>query len=1048
MLTPEDEPVSPRGYFPTDPPRESTVLTVGELIDDRISHSPDAIAIRFDNHRVTYAELGERVTQYAAAMSSYLPASGFIGVILEHSMDLIPVLLAVWKAGAAYVPLDPDIPAARLEFMIRDSGVSAIVTSRRWLPRLPPNPPPVVCVEDLASQSSGSTKVSTRVVPNGRMPAYLIYTSGTSGRPKGVLVSHDSFANCLQSMRHTPGISHTDVLLALTAISFDIAGLELFLPLIAGATVTMIPRGRLRDIDYLLPLLESGDVTYVQATPSTWRLMLLSGWRGNPQITVLVGGEPLYKSLAAKLVTHSRAVWNMYGPTETTIWSTICRVTSDELQNCRDEAALPIGSPIDNTRIFLFDDFGKECPIGVEGEICIGGLGLAIGYKEQPQLTQEKFVCSSALNWERIYKTGDIGRLRTDGKLEYIGRRDEQLKISGVRVELMEIEAVLNQQPDVSEAAVVVEQAKLREPRIVAFAVPKGVTIEGATGAISTQITDHIALWQGIWDQAHGQPSPSTDASLNYSGYTSSYTGRLFGEVEIREWLSEVSSRVRELHPKRILEIGCGSGMLLEALVKDVDLYVATDISPAAIEHLRRRLDELPSTAPRVQLLCRPAHDTSDLRPCFDTVILNSVVQYFPTLEYLLLVLKKVAAVLEPGGQIFLGDVRHFNLIETFHASLELRKAVPSLSLGDLRYRAIRSGREEGELLIDPNILWMIKAQWPTLSVIDVIPRKTANINELSKYRCDVVLRSGVLSSMVFSPSWIDGDVGLPPIAEIRHTLIFDRPPVLAIRRVPNSVLLEDVILLDTLANHPELTVGEYRSRQPLTSRTDSAWSPQQCDSFGQQSGYRTHLSWADTDQRGRFDVVWVRDDVFCGIRPEFAHSMPGDNKLPCSTNPLFSRLARLFVPQLRRRLRSWLPNYMMPDTITLVPELPRTVSGKLDKQRLLATAGREAPVVELCEATPVTSVEELITQVWQKYLRSDAISVNSRFFDLGGTSLQLTMVYSELQLRFSSLRMVDLYRYATVRALAQFITGRSPPAEIPSTPLRPSRGSQWRAQQ
>jgi amino acid adenylation domain-containing protein len=429
------------------------------------ARSPSRVAILFNGHTLTYGELDARAAALAGALRRAGARRGErVAVCVSRSPQLLVSLLAVQRSGGAYVPLDPEFPPERLEYMLGDSGARALLTSGPLPEGL--TPAPGVAVIDVTTASPASGEEPT----DGPLPqdaAYVIYTSGSTGRPKGVTVSHAALINCLQSMRLTPGLSETDVIAAVTTVSFDIAGLELYLPLLAGARIELVAREVASDGAALARLLESAGITIMQATPATWRLLIDAGWRGSAGLKALCGGEALARKLADEILARVAELWNLYGPTETTIWSTLERVE-------RGAQAISIGRPIANTRVHVLDESGAVAPIGVVGEICIGGAGVADGYHGLPELTAERFIVDghSGVPGDRLYRTGDRGRWGADGKLYHEGRSDHQIKLRGFRIELGEIEHALTAHPAVRQAVAAVREAGPEDPRLVAYVVP------------------------------------------------------------------------------------------------------------------------------------------------------------------------------------------------------------------------------------------------------------------------------------------------------------------------------------------------------------------------------------------------------------------------------------------------------------------------------------------------------------------------------------------------------------------------------------------------
>lgn len=441
---------------------------VHQLIDAQAERVPAALAVLSGNERATYSEVVSRANQLA----NYLVKLGvkpgsLVGVATERTTDIIVALLATWKAGAAYVPLDPSYPRERLAYILEQTNISALLTHATLLEQLPVCDGALVCLDKDQTLINRQSRSAPNVAPDANSTAYVIFTSGSTGKPKGVEVTHDNVVNLLWSMRNKPGFTERDRLLAITTLSFDIAALELFLPLVCGGSVVLADRETAMDGSLLRRAILQFHPTMMQGTPATWRLLLEDEWSDAPQLKMLCGGEALSRELAERLVACGE-VWNMYGPTETTIWSAACRVE-------RGSGPVPFGGPIANTRLYVLDSRRNPVPIGVPGELYIGGTGVARGYFARPDLTAERFVPDpfAGTRNQRMFKTGDLVRYRADGRLEFLGRLDNQVKVRGFRIEIEEIEAALVDHPAVKECVVVAREDEPGLNRLVAYVVAR-----------------------------------------------------------------------------------------------------------------------------------------------------------------------------------------------------------------------------------------------------------------------------------------------------------------------------------------------------------------------------------------------------------------------------------------------------------------------------------------------------------------------------------------------------------------------------------------------
>lgn len=437
------------------------------LFEDQVERTPDALAIVYENEQLTYRELNARANQLARYLCQVGVGPGvLVGLYMERSLFMVIGLLGILKAGGAYVPLDPSYPSERLSFMLEDAGISLLLTQHHLSTRMSLATLQCICLDTDAGKLSqqDSTNVENRTFSTNL--AYVIYTSGSTGRPKGVQIPHRAVVNFLISMRQRPGLTATDTLLAVTTLSFDIAALELFLPLIVGARLIVASSELVANGAALADALERFNVTVMQATPVTWRLLLAAGWHGSPRLRIFCGGEALPLELARQLLPRSASLWNLYGPTETTIWSTVCKIEPDD-------EVISIGRPIANTELYVLDKHFQPVPIGVPGELYIGGDGLAHGYLNRPELTSERFLSHPLRSGSdaQLYRTGDLARYRPDGTIELLGRLDHQVKVRGFRIELGEIEAVLARHPAVREALVLARRDVPGEAQLVAYIV-------------------------------------------------------------------------------------------------------------------------------------------------------------------------------------------------------------------------------------------------------------------------------------------------------------------------------------------------------------------------------------------------------------------------------------------------------------------------------------------------------------------------------------------------------------------------------------------------
>ena len=446
-------------------------LCLHQWFEQQAQRTPNEVAVVFGDQRITYAELNARANQLARYLRNRsVTTETLVGLSIERSIDMMVGLLGIQKAGGVYVPLDPAFPRERIGFIIQDAKAPILITQESLLTSLPEHSAEVICLDadwDAIAQESAENLASISKPEN---LIYVLYTSGSTGNPKGVQLEHRNVVNFLNTILKQPGLSPKDVLLAVTTLSFDIAGLELYLPLVTGARVVIASKDEASDGGKLMALLKRHHATVMQATPATWRLLLDMDWPGNPKLKILCGGEALPHDLAEQLLPRCSELWNMYGPTETTIWSSVYKVEHGM------PGVAPIGRPIGNNTMYILDAHKAPMPVGVPGELYIGGDGVARGYLGRPELTAERFIPDpfSSKPGARMYRTGDLTRYLADGNIQFLGRADFQVKVRGFRIELGEIEAVLGKCPGVAQNVVVVREDKPCDKRLAAYVIRDG----------------------------------------------------------------------------------------------------------------------------------------------------------------------------------------------------------------------------------------------------------------------------------------------------------------------------------------------------------------------------------------------------------------------------------------------------------------------------------------------------------------------------------------------------------------------------------------------
>ncbi len=740
-------------------------------------------------------------------------------------------------------------------------------------------------------------------------------------------------------------------------------------------------------------------VTHLQCTPSMGRMLL-----GDPEATsglnqlkkLLLGGEALpfdlFKTLAAQV---SGDIHNMYGPTETTVWSTTDLVA-------KDATAIHIGKPIANTSIRILDAHMGLLPIGAPGELFIGGDGVVRGYLGRLDLSEERFVPDPFAPGKRLYRTGDLARFRPDGNVEFLGRMDHQVKVNGYRIEVGEIETCLDRHPSVRQSVVVARTDLGPLPMLVAYVLRQQ----------DDQAPDHnlrgVDQWQKKWDQAY-QSHPTDTAGrnprFNTAGWTDSFTGELIADNHMQQWLDTTKQRILAGAHRRVLEIGCGTGMILYAVLSEVDHYTALDVAPQALAAIKAELSPTEST--RVTLMERPAHAIGDLPPrSFDIVIINSVAQYFPNAEYLKNVLAQAALLVADGGRIFIGDVRSLPHLTLFHALVEAHQAAPTATRGDLTASLASRVAHEKELLLSEGFFTDLVGPVARIAGVETQLKPGHLQDEMSMFRFDVILHIGERPQPTTT---------LP----VPHTGVRTQAACLDLLRngsdvglladLPNARLTNAIAIANALHAPDDLQAQSIRALldQPSSDGVD----PSAMVTIDDR--YEVTLLWARSGDPACFDAVFRRRTLD-PLPPIFSGPMPG----PRANQPAI-RTNEDLPTDLRGHLKKSLPDYMIPGVFVLIDAFPLTPNGKIDRKSLPAptlkratTAGSYTP--------PQSDLETQIASVWQDLLNQPQIGRTDNIFDLGANSLLTVQAGQRLSaLLGRRIALVSLFRFPTVQTLA-----------------------------
>ena len=1019
----------------TDYPRDASVV---DIFQQQATATPDTVAVKDSYNQLTYAEL-DRQSDIVARWLMHLSLSPetLVGVFASRSSQTIVAFMGILKAGLAYLPFDTATPHGRMETILSSIKGSKIVLVGSYV-QVPPIKEEVQFVQlsDILGNQDTNKSEGPRKFSSSRATslAYVMFTSGSTGLPKGVMVEHRGIVRLVKGCNMATYLPKYTTMAHLTSIGFDNSTWEIYGPLLNGGTLVCIDPTTVLDCIAIGRVFIQEGVQSAMLTPSLLKQYLIGYPDAIATLEMLcVQGEKadVEDMFLAQKLSNSTVI-NAYGPTENSVTSTF--FVLNDSASCTN--GVPIGQPLSNSGAYVMDVNQRIVPLGVIGELVVTGDGLARGYTD-PQRNVDVFI-SININGEAIkgYRTGDYVRYRpVDGQLEFFGRIDGQVKIRGNRLELGEIENIIRSHDCVADAVAVVQNNN-QEARLAAYIVLREIRPG------SFEESTLVETWLDHWDVETYTPMDNVqlnDIGRDFIGWTSMHDGSDIPRAEMNEWLDETIDAILDGGAAgHVLEIGTGSGMILFNLTKELQSYVGLEPSGRAVDFVTKAAALMPEFAGKVAIHRATAADVSRLSIPIspDTVILNSVIQYFPSQDYLLRVIKSL---IDTGTErIFLGDVRSFALHREFLAARALFIAGSgNLSRDEFRRIMVDVEKSESELLIDPSFFTSLPRRLPSIGHVEILPKRMRAVNELSCYRYAAVLHINRTSQKadgnlheINQTSWIDFATRKMNRQSLLH-LLKNSPDsdMVAISNIPDSkTVLERSLLealdaiegMDVLRNDDDwiTAVRQQTHHRPSMSTDDMVL-------LAQQTGWHVEFSWArQYSQGGGMDAVFYRHQHTFRDRCRAKFRFPVDTQSRpynlLSSQPLRRQLRRKVQDQLQQTLQANLPSYMVPQLLTFLDKLPVNQSNKVDR-KTLATYGQSQKAQLGQSQQPTSEAERRMQQVWSQVLKIDSrlIGRNDSFFTLGGDSIAAMMVVSESRKIGIKIAVADIFRWPVLHELA-----------------------------
>jgi len=1014
---------------------------LSQIFTQQAAETPNHIALKCQATCLTYSDLHRKATRLALVLQAAGVKSGvLVGICGGRSIDYIVAMVAVNLSGGAYLPIDPTQPQQRVDYILNDAKPSVVLVAENVTLQLLGAGSLVICLAEAAWKDLPANQ-ELLLSLDTEDAVYVMYMSGSTGEPKGVCIPQRGVSRLVRAADYASfgtGIR----ILQNSPLSFDASTYEIWGSLLNGGTCVLNPFAKpsLQDLEDIL--VTEGVTTLFLTTALFVELAERLPRAFRTVKEVLTGGEVIPPTSVKRLLSLNPglSVVACYGPTECTTFASTQRYSSAEEVG----EIIPLGQPIAETELFVLRDELTAAQPGEEAELYIGGSGLALEYLNRPELTQAAFVRSpfSADPNSRLYRTGDRCVHTADGRFLFKGRVDRQIKLRGFRIELGEVDAALAQHPSVQSAYVKTAETVSGDKVLVAYAVPTQESIARDPLRDEANFAERTRQWQEVYSKLLYKSLATSDLAgndptFNTSGWKSTFDGRHIPSEQMEEQVGQTVERILSLAPRTILELGCGTGMLLFRLAEHVDSYVATDFSQDCLDYVEERLPGWPG-GDRVTLLHRHAHKLPEPPPgLFDVVVINSVTEHFASLDYLDRLLASIAPIVRKGGYIFVGDNRNFTLLSHFHAAVQLAKSPGTRSRAGYAVLAEQATADEQQLTIDP--YYFAQLDRSMFGTVALQLRRGVHHNELTGYRYDAILQLGAPATATAVSSPRTWQSGVDSLIGICRELRAEKPDQLVIRGLPNSRLRGSALLLDAVARRTSIqSTGELK-RSIENSATGE--DPEDFWRMGSEFGYDVQILPAQNAADGQFDVVFRKSSkalldvsVVTGpVEPRPLSELAND--------PLLSWRKDQLAQGLRRHLEQCVPEYAVPAFFVLLSRFPLTANSKIDTAALPVPA--RLSVTESGGAKERLSVlGEQTRAVWESVLGISNISQDEKFFEIGGDSLKSVRVAADLsKLLRRDISPALIFEEPTIRGLEKRLS-----QAVSFKPVQASRGQTRRA--
>ncbi|MGL4106772.1 AMP-binding protein [Clostridium sp. LP20] len=980
-----------------------------KMLDSSSKKNPTKTAIITTEKKYTYLEYYSLIKRYCSSLkmlNNEFPSK--IAIMLEKGISQAVAVIGTVYAGSSYIPLEYDLPISMIEYSFQAAEADILVTDLEMKEKLLNSnlefKDRIFSYEEIIKNEVDSN--FEPVETSSKDIFSVIFTSGSSGKAKGVKISNAGMYNCLQYFIEYHSITDNDTMLSVSNICHDMSIFEIFVPLLVGGSVIMPDKDKSNDAMHWCDLAINHNVTIWTSVPTIFSMLLYafeSNYRKqffNSLKTVMLAGEVIPTVLYKRLneIAPLAKLFASGGPTETTLLNIIHPVSEDDVEN----GIIPYGVPIWNTQYLILNEELKVLPIGEVGTIYNCGTCLAEGYLDE-SLTKETFIVHPDLHI-RMYNTGDLGKYNEQGFIDILGRADNQVKINGKRIELEEIEKSIEQNKNVMKSIVSVYEDQELGKKLVAQVMLNDNFNDSS---------NNIEHWKTVFDETYSEERNKNESESDYSGWHSTYTGKQIPIPEMQEWTKNTVSNIADICGDNVLEIGCGTGLLMYRLAKKTKSYVGLDISDEAINTLRHDLKNKRVEFDNVEVFQSSADDLSCVAGRkFNTIIINSVIMFFPSADYLIDVIKNCMELLDDGGTLFLGDIQDFDLMKVFRSSVFLFRSKDG-EIGELKNVINEDCNKLKDLYVSQRFFENLHNIIPEVARTTIMQKNMTCVNEISKFRYDVVLsKNNIVSKNIINEYKF---TSLEALDKDIDSYDLNNGNVIVIKDIINEMIYEDYYISNELVKCDESeSIQEFKKR--LMNEFKRGFYPHEFYSLAKRHQLRCVVK---NTKLGMFNVYFSKGDIN-NISNEFEEN--------CGkfTNEIVNEdVSEGIIEGLKESLYKLLPKYMIPDIWKVVRDIPKLNNGKIDRKKAIINVNSiiNKEDFEVTNIDGSLSLIDEIKNIWQRVLKVKEIQESNSFFKIGGHSLLAMRLLSQINKKYHTLiRFSEFYKNPTLLDMKRMV--------------------------